>query len=533
MGNAAPFLGLSGATAPQPMSYAGTPGPGVAPSPWKQAGATIFYDDGGATMPSAVPGGSKGVGSFNAEGLFVNGVPVSLAGGEVVQLTPGVGIVLTPDPIVTTGSIAISDTGVGEGTYGDATHVGSVVIDAQGRVTGASNVPIAYPAAPTYPAMAVLFASGTTGNNPPTGDAAFFNWDEVNKRLGIGVAAPTARIEVDSPAGNTDLLIRLRFNALDKFYVDTFGNASVSGGVFALGSQFAQQATPVPAGGIQDVGYLWSSTPHLGLIFGTGVPDKVMAQGTWYQRVDATALIPPLYYNVDGTATGWVPFTSGGAVSVGVTPPATPAPGTLWFYTDAVNGGGTLYIYYNDGNSSQWVPASPAPIGTTIPPGSMMDYAGATLPTGWLFANGALVSRTIYAALFAAIGTTYGAGDGSSTFALPDLCGRVAAGPDNMGNITAKGRLTSTTMTPNGTTVGATGGTEQVTLTVAQLAPHGHISAGLVGNNLTNGTNRAVGTADGTVSGYFQDIQPNGTTGGGAAHPNVQPTLLMNKIIKT
>lgn len=61
------------------------------------------------------------------------------------------------------------------------------------------------------------------------------------------------------------------------------------------------------------------------------------------------------------------------------------------------------------------------------PPGAVMPYAGTSLPSGWLWCGGNLVSRTKYAALFKAIGTTYGAGDGKTTFALPDLRGRVVA----------------------------------------------------------------------------------------------------------
>jgi len=65
---------------------------------------------------------------------------------------------------------------------------------------------------------------------------------------------------------------------------------------------------------------------------------------------------------------------------------------------------------------------------TAAPPGAIMAFAGTSAPTGWLAANGALVSRTTYAALFAAIGTTWGAGDGSTTFGLPDLRGTFLRG---------------------------------------------------------------------------------------------------------
>jgi microcystin-dependent protein len=66
-----------------------------------------------------------------------------------------------------------------------------------------------------------------------------------------------------------------------------------------------------------------------------------------------------------------------------------------------------------------------------VPSGAVFWFAASTPPTGYLKANGAVVSRTTYAALFAAIGTTFGAGDGSTTFALPDLRGEFLRGWDD------------------------------------------------------------------------------------------------------
>ena len=71
------------------------------------------------------------------------------------------------------------------------------------------------------------------------------------------------------------------------------------------------------------------------------------------------------------------------------------------------------------------------------PTGSVYTFAGSTVPTGWLKCNGALLSRTTYAALFAVIGTTYGAGDGSTTFALPDLRGEFVRGFDDARGVDA------------------------------------------------------------------------------------------------
>ena len=71
----------------------------------------------------------------------------------------------------------------------------------------------------------------------------------------------------------------------------------------------------------------------------------------------------------------------------------------------------------------------------SVPPGTLIHYAGRTVPSGWLICNGANVSRTDYAALFAAIGTTYGAGDGSTTFGLPDLNGRFLEGTTSTSSV--------------------------------------------------------------------------------------------------
>lgn len=63
--------------------------------------------------------------------------------------------------------------------------------------------------------------------------------------------------------------------------------------------------------------------------------------------------------------------------------------------------------------------------GATVPTAAIMNYGGATAPAGYLPCNGAAVSRTTYANLFAVIGTTYGAGDGSTTFNVPNIAGSI------------------------------------------------------------------------------------------------------------
>lgn len=157
----------------------------------------------------------------------------------------------------------------------------------------------------------------------------------------------------------------------------------------------------------------------------------------------------------------------------------------------------------------------------------MMPYAGTTAPTGWLLCYGQAVSRTTYADLFTAIGTTYGSGDGSTTFNLPDLRGRVIAGQDDMGGTSAN-RLTSPI---NGDNLGATGGSQSHTLTTAQIPSHSHSmgSNSRVQMGLDNGTTYA----GYSPSQYSVTTYSTQSTGGGQAHNNMQPTIILNYIIKT
>lgn len=90
------------------------------------------------------------------------------------------------------------------------------------------------------------------------------------------------------------------------------------------------------------------------------------------------------------------------------------------------------------------------------PAGIIMPFAGTVAPQGYLFCDGSAVSRTTYATLFGVIGTTFGAGDGSSTFNLPDLSGRVPLGVSQAHAL------------------GSTGGSETVTLTESELPAHVH-----------------------------------------------------------
>ena len=168
-----------------------------------------------------------------------------------------------------------------------------------------------------------------------------------------------------------------------------------------------------------------------------------------------------------------------------------------------------------------------------IPTGAVVPFAGTSAPTGWILTFGQAVSRTTYAALFAVIGTTYGSGDGSTTFNLPDLRGRVVAGEDDMGGTSAN-RLTGLSGGVNGDVLGGTGGSESHTLTVDQIPSHNHIDGySNGGGGGTYGDATAASAQDMSMSGSSVNHPNTSSTGGDAAHNNVQPTIILNYIIKT
>lgn len=200
-----------------------------------------------------------------------------------------------------------------------------------------------------------------------------------------------------------------------------------------------------------------------------------------------------------------------------------------------------------------------------MPVGVIMPYAGSSAPNAnWLFCFGQAISRSTYSDLFTALGTTFGTGDGSTTFNLPDLRGRLAAGVDNMGG-SAANRITSGGSGINGTTLGATGGAETHTLTTAQLAVHqhsafigddGHVhdvkydkqtaddNAGAVAQ-VTGISASGGNTAAGAAISHTSDVRVRSTAGtaataddktanagSGSAHNNTQPTIMLNYIIR-
>ena len=168
-----------------------------------------------------------------------------------------------------------------------------------------------------------------------------------------------------------------------------------------------------------------------------------------------------------------------------------------------------------------------------LPVGSVLPFAGVTAPSGFVLCYGQQLNTYDYRVLHAVVsdtygGTAYNAGvtdqSGVTTqFNVPDLRGRVVAGQDDMGGASAD-RLTSN---PNGDTLGASGGSEDHTLTLNQLPDSYYYNS-----NLRQKDDYVDNYAGFNYTPRVADTTSHTTQGGGNAHNNVQPTLILNYIIK-
>ena len=149
--------------------------------------------------------------------------------------------------------------------------------------------------------------------------------------------------------------------------------------------------------------------------------------------------------------------------------------------------------------------------GDTLPLGTIQEYAGNEIPNSWLLCDGSAISRIAYADLFEVIGTTYGEGDGSTTFNLPNLKGKTIVGLDEDDTDFNK--------------LGKIGGEKEHILTIEEMPSHRHPT-------------RYGDTEGGDGSGYrFSNTLATSTqivesAGGNQAHNNLQPYIVFNYIIK-
>lgn len=209
---------------------------------------------------------------------------------------------------------------------------------------------------------------------------------------------------------------------------------------------------------------------------------------------------------------------------------------------------GTPYRMKFNNSASAWILEAVYGSPFDIPVGAVLPYAGSTAPNAnFALAYGQCISRSTYAALFALLATTYGACDGTTTFGLPDLRGRLAAGVDNMGGSAASRMTNASTGCGVAWALGAACGTESHTLTTAQIPSHthnntlndpGHSHTGRTSEVGGTGAQRVLPPSSGGIAATVTDSTTTGITisnasaGGGGAHPNVQPSIALSYIIR-
>lgn len=184
----------------------------------------------------------------------------------------------------------------------------------------------------------------------------------------------------------------------------------------------------------------------------------------------------------------------------------------------SVPGGGTtgqvLVKKSNLDNETEWADqvGGGSATGDTLPIGSMVPYPKAVPPENWLTCDGSAISRADYPELFNAIGTTFGEGDGSTTFNLPNSKGRTIVGLDAEDT--------------DFNAIGKTLGEKTHALTTNELPKHGHITG-----EQHYGISASSGTDSATVT-YTKDGSLTGLTGDDQPHNNIQPSIVITYIIK-
>jgi len=208
-----------------------------------------------------------------------------------------------------------------------------------------------------------------------------------------------------------------------------------------------------------------------------------------------------------------------------------------------VDGGGLTWTLVDDPLNDEVEVSAAAGGGSGVPTGTILDFAANLLPSGWVACDGAAYGRTggdpvPMVALFAVIGTTWGPGDGSTTFNVPNLNRRTRVG---------KGGAATGTL---GNVIGNVGGAETHTLSIAELATHSHGDNGHIHNTVDSNPgffnqlgagspgvtprptweSRDGGNPVGFQTAFgYASISNNG---GGSAHNNMQPSAVVLTMIK-
>jgi microcystin-dependent protein len=247
----------------------------------------------------------------------------------------------------------------------------------------------------------------------------------------------------------------------------------------------------------------------------------------------------------DGQIIAFSPHTTSGVAptlqcDAGTAYPIQSAPGTAIGAASLVQG--TPYLFKFNASQAAYIALGFFGNAFNIPVGGILSYLSTTVPnSNFALPYGQAVSRTTYAALFSLIGTTFGVGDGVTTFNLPDLRGRALFGLDNMGG-SAANRITVAGGNFDGTVLGGTGGAQNHTLTTPELPAHSHgITDPGHTHSISNiGTNNSFGPGGATAYLASGTTNTNSATtgisvnnaGSGSAHTILPPAMVVPFILR-
>jgi microcystin-dependent protein len=262
------------------------------------------------------------------------------------------------------------------------------------------------------------------------------------------------------------------------------------------------------------------------------------------------------FASMSGKTIAFVPHaTNGATVTLNVdglgAKPLRSAPGVELSAGVVVQGTPYMATYYHP---TEWILVGLAGLAWSVPIGAILDYTGAAAPNSqFVLPFGQPISRTTYATYFALVGTTYGSGDGTTTFNVPDLRGRAVFGRDDMGG-SAASRITSNTFfSGGGTNLGSAGGAETVTIAQANIPSYTlpnnldvggsiDVSGGSIANKsggvnsvATGGTTNDVCQSTGTINLGVSNLTVTGSvTSGGSGAPinKMPPGIVLSKILR-